>query len=360
MKGKIGTACQLVYLLPKVSKKFIKVKYLSVASEKAIARYRIIEMYENKEITAKEIEEKYEISESTFYRWLKRYRESGRKIQALEDRSRRPKRVRAREKRTAEMIRLVLEIRKKNPGMGKEKIAYILKRDYGKEISASSVGRILKEYRRYLPVEYNIKERNWGKKRKEREKKVRIKDIKEKLREEISELIQADTLEAMISGKQWHIFVGIDVKSKIMYMKGYRSKSSHNGADFLKRLYLIHKGEIRYVQVDNGSEFKKEFSKECERLGIVKVVNYAKKPIMNKYVERVIETIEKEYSHLLAMVEDEEDMDNICLEIMKRYNFYRPHQSLGYKTPIEYYLEEKYNIKNNSSYSHMYWTSTQI
>ncbi len=37
------------------------------------------------------------------------------------------------------------------------------------------------------------------------------------------------------------------------------------------------------------------------------------------------------------MVEDEEDMDNICLEITKRYNFYRSHQSLGYKTPIEYY-----------------------
>ena len=51
----------------------------------------------------------------------------------------------------------------------------------------------------------------------------------------------------MISGEQWDIFAGIDVRSKIMNIKGYRSKRNGEGVNFLRRLYLIHNGEIRYV-----------------------------------------------------------------------------------------------------------------
>ncbi len=42
----------------------------------------------------------------------------------------------------------MLQIRRDNPTYGKEKIAIILKRDYGQTISQSTVGRILK----YLKV----------------------------------------------------------------------------------------------------------------------------------------------------------------------------------------------------------------
>ena len=81
----------------------------------------------------------FDISPQTFYRWKRRYDPGY--LQSLEDRSRRPKRVR-RPQTPPELVEAVLKMREQYPRWGKEKIAVLLK-EQGFNTSASTVGRIL-------------------------------------------------------------------------------------------------------------------------------------------------------------------------------------------------------------------------
>jgi transposase len=80
------------------------------------------------------------ISRSTYYRYK---RALARLAQGIAPPSKRPKHVNKPLWGEAEK-QLVLRIRRADPTFGKDKIAVIIKRDFGKDISASTVGRILK------------------------------------------------------------------------------------------------------------------------------------------------------------------------------------------------------------------------
>jgi len=340
MKGIVGTACQLIYTFPKISKKAYKTAKFLNLSEKAKIRFKAIELYQKGELSIQQICKVFEIDRSTFYRWRKRYNK--RNIQSLEDKSRRPKRLRKPEVTVGKAEVLVCKIRREYPGLGKEKIKVILERDYGIKISASSVGRILTRYKNVLPT---LKA---GKKRvkKRKRKKIRPKDVKNKALGVISEWIQVDMFEMMLKKIKVYIFVGLDKISRILYMRAYKSKSSKNSADFLRRLNEVHNREIRYIQVDNGSEFEGEFERVLTELGIVKITNYVRSPKMNAYVEKVIDTVQLEYGYKIEEAESPEDVNKVLYECMLYYNFYRPHKSLQYQTPIDFYNENYYNIKN--------------
>ena len=80
------------------------------------------------------------ISRQTFYRWKGRY--DPRRLESLEERSHRPRRVR-RPTWSHELAQAVLETREERPRWGKDKLAVLL-RNRGWEVSTSMVGRILK------------------------------------------------------------------------------------------------------------------------------------------------------------------------------------------------------------------------
>ena len=355
MKGKVGTPMQLTYLFPKVNKKTYKfARYLKL-SVKAQRRLDAIEIYQKSEnIKVKEIADAYKIHPSTFYRWLKRY--NPKRIESLEDRSRSPKNPRKPTARIPEVEIKVCAIRRKYPALGKEKIKVILERDYGIKVSASTVGRILTRYKSVLP---SLKE---GRKRKiirnkRKSKKIRLKDVKDKLKGLVGELFQVDTLEMWFEKIKVYVFVGIDKVSRLSYMKAYRSKSSSNGKDFLRSLKEVSGDRLKYVQVDNGSEFRGEFEKEAGRLGIVKITNYVRSPKMNCYVEKVIDTVQLEWGYKLEDLEEIEEVNKELNKFLIYYNFYRPHQSLLYKTPIDFFNQNLYNTTNNNLL-HMYRTQS--
>jgi len=104
MKGKVRIPIQLTYLLPKVNKKTYKfARYLKL-SVKAQRRLDAIEIYQKSEnIKVKEIADAYKIHPFTFYRWLKRY--NPKRVESLEDRSRRPKNPRKPKARIPEYVK---------------------------------------------------------------------------------------------------------------------------------------------------------------------------------------------------------------------------------------------------------------
>lgn len=156
MKGSIGTATYLAHTRPYWGKVITKLNYIDKLSPKAKVRYKAINLYSSGDYSLKQICEIFEIKRSTFYRWRKNYIQS--RVQSLEDRSRRPQRVRAKVVRNHQVEMQACQIRRKYPYFGKEKIKRILERDCKINISVSSVGRILTQYRSILPkVKIQIK-----------------------------------------------------------------------------------------------------------------------------------------------------------------------------------------------------------
>jgi len=348
MKGSIGTSCQLRYSTPYVGKWLYKLAYLEKLSDRAKNRYKAIGLYSSGEYKIEQICEIFEINRSTFYRWRKRYKNNI--VQTLEDSSRRPKRTRQKVVRNYEMEHKVCEIRRQYPYFGKEKIKRILERDYKINISISSVGRILTQYRSILPNTKVAKKRAKTK----RENKIRIRQVKDKLQGKISELLQVDTMELNLMFRKVYFFSAIDPVSKILYARAYTKNNSLNGSDFLLRLNYIHNKEIKYIQIDNGSEFENHFTKEAERQNITLVHNYPKSPKMNSCVEKVNETIQTEYLDRFYEETNIEEINKILLECLIEYNFYRPHRTLGLLTPIEYCSNLLYN--KDTPMVHMYRT----
>lgn len=182
MKGSIGTATYLSYTRPYWGKSIDKLNYIDRLSPEAKARYKAINLYSSGDYSLKQICEIFEINRSTFYRWRKKYKPS--RIQSLEERSRRPQRVRTKVVRNHQVEMQVCQIRRKYPYFGKEKIKRILERDHKINISVSSVGRVLTQYRSILPkVKMQTKRIKTLKK-----KRTRLAQVKKEMKGMISKM----------------------------------------------------------------------------------------------------------------------------------------------------------------------------
>lgn len=346
MRGRIGTACEVHYVQPKVSRRHYKLGWVARLSKAGQRRYKAITFYASGRYTLDQIYEFFEIDRSTFYRWRQRYKNGI--VQTLEDRSRRPKNLRQKNVRTYPVEHAVCELRRRFPYFGKEKIKHILERDENIHVSVSTVGRILTQYKAILPSQTTAKKRAKAR----REKKVRIAQVA--LVGCVSERIQGDTIELNLRWIKMFIFSAVDPLSKLLYMRAYAKKNSKNGEDFLRRLHAIHNNAIRYFQIDNGSEFEGDVPKEAEKLGILLVHNYPKSPKMNAFVEKVNETIQTEYLDRFYEETSIPKINQILLSCLLEYNFYRPHRSLDLLTPVEFCAKKAY--PKNPSMMHMYRT----
>ncbi|SMO51966.1 Integrase core domain-containing protein, partial [Balnearium lithotrophicum] len=140
-------------------------------------------------------------------------------------------------------------------------------------------------------------------------------------------------------GKTFYQFTAIDKFTRIGFAKVYSTKSSRSGKRFFQELEKFLPFKIEKVQTDNGSEFIGELEDYLKERGIEHYFSYPRSPKTNAHVERFIQTVEKE----LWMIEGTEpkidEMNRKLFRYLNFYNFVRPHQSLGYKTPVEKFEE---------------------
>ena len=109
-------------------------------SREAKQRLRLMVWYEEHERNASLTCRHFGISRDTFYRWRRRFEQSG--PGGLENASHRPKNVR-KPTWSRDLEAAVLELRRLTPGWGKDKLAVLL-RDQGWQCSTSMAGRILR------------------------------------------------------------------------------------------------------------------------------------------------------------------------------------------------------------------------
>ena len=136
-----------------------------------------------------------------------------------------------------------------------------------------------------------------------------------------------------------YVITGIDSVSKVAFARMYTTKSSKNAADFLRRMMYVLDHEVWNTSHDNGSEFYKNFAKAVKELGLNEYWSREHTPKDNPVCERFNRTIKDEFISLGRMNVNPEIFNRELTEWLIEYNFVRPHQTLGYQTPWEYYMK---------------------
>jgi transposase InsO family protein len=277
------------------------------------------------------------ISPQTFYRWRRRYDPN--RLESLEDRSRRPRRLR-RPTAAPELVEAVLELREANPRWGKDKLAPLL-REAGWEVSNSMVGRIMRRLREQgqlveaprgrLPVRRHSYPRPYAIRKPKGYQVTRPGD-----------LIQVDTLDLRpLPGVVLKHFTARDVVSRWDVLDVATRATAATASRYLDALEARMPFPVRAIQVDGGSEFQAEFEAECQKRGILLFVLPPRSPKLNGCVERAHRTHREEFYEVA-------DLDWTVAEVRPRlltweqvYNTVRPHQALGYKTPWQVVCEHR-------------------
>ena len=279
------------------------------------------------------------ISRQTFYRWKRRFDRHD--LSSLEAHSHRPRRVRQ-PTWTVQLAERVRALRQQYPRWGKDKLVVLLAREQ-RRVSTSMVGRILTDLKRrgalHEPPKTTVLRQQ---RRKLRQRPWAIRKPKYWRIEQPGDLVEIDTKELRLRrGVILKHFSARDVISRWDVVEVHRRATSLAAAHFLETLLDRLPFPVRALQVDGGGEFAAQFELACQQKELPLFVLPPKSPKLNAHVERSHRTHNEEFYEVQA--------DSDQLSILNRqlrhwehtYNCVRPHQSLAYRTPLEFLRQWK-------------------
>lgn len=274
------------------------------------------------------------ISRQCFYRWWRRY--DPHNLNTLEARSHRPHQLR-RPSWSVEQADRVLILRRQYPRWGKDKLRQVLLKQ-GLLLSVSTVGRILTDLkRRGVLVEAapttvlrrqhrKLRHRPWAT-RKPRFWRVR----------EPGDLVALDSKQVRPArGVMLQHFSARDLVSRWDVVQAHSRADARSALAFLETLLLRMPFPIRAVQVDGGSEFAAEFEQACQARRLPLFVLPPRSPKLNGHVERAHRTHNEEFYEVTPQRWNLLEVNRQLLAWERTYNTIRPHQALGYATPLEF------------------------
>ncbi len=270
------------------------------------------------------------ISQSCFYKWLKRFNDSS--IKGLENHSTAPHTIRKRE--IAWDIQNEIEkLRRENPAWSKYKLAHILGRDHHVRISPSSVNRIFHDRHLFFPSPITkgqtASKKTW---------KIRRVRAPQGLRgASPGSLVEIDIKILNHLGRTFYQFTAIDTCTKIKFIRVYSSKRAHCGKVFVQAMLDFYEFKVRHINSDNGGEFLAECHWFLEEVGITHFFSRPRTPKDNPMVENTIKADKYEFWNWGNIASTVRELNKSAKYWMDKFNTYRPHQALDYMTPMEYY-----------------------
>jgi transposase InsO family protein len=275
--------------------------------------------------TVKDAAAAFSVSPRTASKWLARYRQGG--IAALQDRSSRPKRLRQPTAllRQEEVITLR---RQKLTGF------HISQRT---GLSRATVSRILRRvhlnrWRDLVPAPAVI--------RYERDHPGELLhiDIKKLVRIVRPSHRVTGNRRDTVKGHGWeYVFVAIDDHSRLAHASIHPNERQTSAVAFLKQA-VAHYGRfgvrLQRVMTDNGPCFHaRAFGAACRQLGIKHVRTRPYTPKTNGKAERFIQSSLREWAYASSFDTSAHRADQLP-RWLHRYNWHRPHSSLGLKPPV--------------------------
>jgi len=303
-------------------------------SPTAAARLRWMDHYaqhRNARLTCRH----FDISPQTFYRWKRRFDPYD--LTTLEDGSHRPHKVRTPQTTPAVQDR-ILANRRQYPRWGKAKQAILLKRE-GILISPSTVGRVMNRLkaRGVLVEPLNVSQAREARKRRRKPRYAMRKPEGYRI-DAPGDLIQADTVQIRFRNSEIRYqYSARDAVSRWDCIRAYRRATSFTAAAFLEYMEKKFPFPIRAIQIDGGSEFKKNFEAACQDRKIRVFIIPPRSPKLQCFAERSNRTHREEFYEVEDIEISLEGHNRQLEEWNRTYNYIRPHQSLGYLTPNEFY-----------------------
>lgn len=283
---------------------------------------------------------------------------------SLEPESRAPRDTSNRKRIDKKVENKIIEIRKKYQPWGKDKLSAILKRDYHLKAGASTVNRYLHKHNLIDP---KLSEKNklaWRRKKERTEMKFKmrppsiIKDYKPgALMEKDMKLVLKMGIFTNLDKQRakenfWYQHTLIDSFTRIRAVGLAEDSNSRTAVAVQEQAAERLPFAIAAINSDNGGENEKHFSDYLTREKIAQFFSRTGTPTDNPRVERSHLTDELEFYAQGNLCKNFNDQAKAIAEWEHTYNFIRPHQALGYLTPMEFYElwqsnpEEAYRIKN--------------
>lgn len=279
------------------------------------------------------------ISPQTFYRWKRRYNPYH--LESLEDRSRRPKHLRQ-PIAPLELVLAVQRLREQYPRWGKDKLVVLLHQE-GYQVSTSMVGRIIgrlkdrgvlrEPVRNHVSAHKRVFKRPYA-----------IRRPKEYVVSQPGDLVELDTLDIRpLPGMVLKHFTARDIVCRWDVVEIYSRATASTAAHFLDKLERRMPFPLGAIQVDGGSEFEAIFEEECHKRDIRLFVLPPRSPKLNGHVERAHRTHTEEFYEIVESCFDISELRAALSEWERVYNTVRPHQALGYLTPLQFLERWKEN-----------------
>jgi len=311
----------------------------SVVAQK---RLKIISFYHihGEKIT----KEAFGVGRKTIFVWKKKLKKSNGRISSLVPSSTKPKnfRVMQTDPKICEFIR---QLRVEFPRLGKEKI-YPLLKVYCREnnlvcIKESTIGKVIKRNNFY----YQKSVRSYhNPNSKFANGRLKVRKLRVKHTPHYSNFghIQMDTVLRFQDGIKYYFYDAIDVKGKFAFSLPFKTLTSSNTVEFMRKLELVIPYKILSVQTDNGLEFLGEFEKYLKKLGIPHFFTYPRCPKINGCVERFNRSIQEEFiNENLDTIYTPKVFTSKLVSYLIFYNCKRIHKALGNQTPMAYILQQK-------------------
>jgi transposase InsO family protein len=292
-----------------------------------------------------EVCRRYPIRPKTFYKWWKRYLQSGKDPKSLADRSRRPHRSPRRAGKT--LSRRVIRLRKET-GYGPARLCFYLPARWKKRSSPNGIYRILK--RAGL-----IGTRPKNKKKFGQKYAALLKTPGEKVQVDVKYLGK---------GKNFRLYqyTAVDSFSKLQFVSLYPDLSPQTSVDFLRRLVDFFPFRIQTIQTDHGAEFTYAFSPYIQKehpfeqalkvKGLKQTLIPVATPRYNGTVERAHRTIQEEFYRTIPNAT--RPTRSQIVNFLHYYNEARPHSALQMKSPLDHLKNFCQNPKLQPDYSVTY------
>lgn len=266
------------------------------------------------------------IHRNTLGKWLKVFKEAN--LRSLETRSCRPQRLRHRQA-TPLVDQRIIELKREFPEWGRAKLKYLYEAKYHESITDWYLERAIQTYHLYCST------------RTKRQKHPKEAYLKKKITElkacpRPGFLLHFDSMVLHLFGLKRYIITGIDHYSRLAYAFMYQGHTSLGARDFLWRMQYLLDQKITNIHTDNGSEFHKYFGQAVQDLNLTHYWSRPQTPKNNAILERFNRTLKYEFLYQGNFHPDINVFNQNLTNWLIKYNFQRPHQALGYLTPMEY------------------------
>lgn len=270
-----------------------------------------------------------------------------RDTRSLEPLSKAPHNISKRNRISKDLEAEILKVRDKY-GWGKEKISAFLKTEHGIRVHHNTVNKYLHFHKRINP-RLSLKNIKAFQDKKQRESERTIFRVKFRPPAKIKDyapgaLVEKDMKYVLKQGRNgagkedfWYQHTVIDSFTRIKTLELADNPDGRESALAYEAAKERFPFKIACANTDNGSENKKEFSERLQKDNVFHFYSNAGTPTDNPRVERSHLSDDLEFYNRGGLCKDFHQQKEALRERERIWNDKRPHQALGYLTPLAFY-----------------------